>query len=257
MASDNESVERKKLVYPKILENMEAFPACIYFKFFERRSTSESEDFDEVFLYMPEEFGQPSTISWDSSFSATGAVLNVANQFSDSLIPGDPKKAGRLGKLAGKVVGGLKNLSEPAQDLISVATGLTINPYLAQLFRGVNFRNFSYTFRFVPFSEDDCNTIKEIIDVFRKWSLPSGPGGAGDPLLHYPGEVEIRYLWLDKNNEWIHRFKRSVITEVDIGYTGAGMWSMMRNGFPTETVLKITLSELQIVVREDVEKRGF
>jgi hypothetical protein len=35
------------------------------------------------------------------------------------------------------------------------------------------------------------------------------------------------------------------------------MWTMMRNGFPTETVMNIRLSEIQIVVREDVEGENY
>lgn len=54
---------------------------------------------------------------------------------------------------------------------------------------------------------------------------------------------------------YLHRFKRSVITELTLDYTGTGMWTMLRNGFPTETVLTITLGEIEMVVREDVDNR--
>lgn len=146
----------------------------------------------------------------------------------------------------------------PAGDLASLKTGMLLNPYLAQLFRGVDFRNFQYAFRFVPYSLSDCETIKEIHTIFRKWALPSGPaGGGGSPYLNYPGEVDIQYQFQDGENEYIHRFKRSVITSIDIDYTGAGMWTMMRNGFPTETVMNISLSEIEIVVREDVEGENY
>lgn len=135
---------------------------------------------------------------------------------------------------------------------------MILNPYLSQIFRGVDFRNFQYTFRFVPFTLSDCDTIKEIITIFRKWALPSGPaGGGGSPYLNYPGEVDIQYQFQDGENIYIHRFKRSVITSLDFDYTGAGMWTMMRNGFPTETVMNIALSEIQIIVREDVQDLGY
>lgn len=44
------------------------------------------------------------------------------------------------------------------------------------------------------------------------------------PYLNYPNEVEIEYQWMGATNKYIHRFKRSVITSLDVSYTGAGMW---------------------------------
>lgn len=146
----------------------------------------------------------------------------------------------------------------PAADLAELKGGMLLNPYLSQIFRGVDFRNFQYTFRFVPYNLADCDLIKEIITIFRKWALPSGPAGGGQSFyLNYPGEVDIQYQFQDNENDYIHRFKRSVITGIDIDYTGAGMWTMMRNGFPTETVMNVKLSEIQIVVREDVESENY
>lgn len=69
--------------------------------------------------------------------------------------------------------------------------------------------------------------------------------------------MDIQYQWQDSNNIFIHKFKRSVITSIDIDYTGTGMWTMMRNGFPTETVMNVAFSEIEIVVREDVEKNNY
>lgn len=68
--------------------------------------------------------------------------------------------------------------------------------------------------------------------------------------------MEIQYQWHGGENIYLHRFKRSVITELTVDYTGTGMWTMLRNGFPTETILTISLGEIEIVVREDVNN-GF
>lgn len=239
-----------ELYYPELLTNKDAFPANIHFTFYERMSTQESQMRDQVHLYMPEQFGQPNTVSWDS-FQGGQAVIGAITQGSEAL--------GGPGNFVAKTLKTLQSIANsPAGDLVQLKTGSLLNPYLAQLFRGVDFRNFQYTFRFVPYSLIDCSTIKNIIMIFRKWALPSGPaGGAGSPYLNYPGEVDVQYQWQDAENDYIHRFKRSVITSIDIDYTGAGMWTMMRNGFPTETVMNVTFSEIEIVVREDVEKGNF
>jgi hypothetical protein len=240
-----------ELYYPELLTNKEAFPANIHFTFYERFSTKASEMRDQIHLYMPEQFGQPNTVTWDSSFRGGQAIIGALGGVASTL--------GSVGKFVSQKIGELQRVAGgPTADLAELKAGMLLNPYLSQVFRGVDFRNFQYTFRFVPYSEGDCENIKEILTIFRKWALPSGPaGGATSIYLNYPGEVEVQYQFLDGENYYIHRFKRSVITSLDIDYTGAGMWTMMRNGFPTETVMNIRLSEIQIVVREDVEGENY
>lgn len=238
------------LYYPELLKNAEAFPAHIMFTFYERGSTQESSQQDDIHLYMPENFGQPNTVTWDS-FKTTQAVAGTLSAAGSATgVTGAIGTA--LGARGAKFLRGMQQVGGAAKDLAALTTGVTINPYLAQMFRGVDFRNFRYTFRFVPFAPKDCDTILEIIKTFRKWSLPEGPQYTGDPLLYYPGEVEINYIFAGDDNKWIHKFKRCVITGIDINYTGAGMWTMMRNGFPTETVMNVNLSEIEVVVRKDV-----
>lgn len=210
---------------------------------------------DQVHLYMPEQFGQPNTVSWDSSFRGGQAVLSAIGGGVHSIADALAKvKGAKAAAQAGAAVQQIA--SGPTSDLQQLGegvAGMMLNPYLTQIFRGVDFRNFQFTFRFVPFSEGDCDTIQNILKTFRKWALPEGPQGGASVYLHYPGEVEIEYIFNGGPNEFIHKFKRSVITSIDIDYTGAGMWTMMRNGFPTETVMRVSLSEIQIVVRKDVD----
>lgn len=242
------------LWYPDLLQEKEAFPASVMFTFFDRESTKRSIIQDTIHLYLPEQFGQPSTVSWDQ-FSGAGALTEVAANGLEGVegILRNPLAKG----VAAFARGGLNKLSGggPASDLLQINQGVMPNPYLAQIFRGVNFRTFAMSFRLVPLSERDCDTIYEIIKTFRKWALPTGPaGGAASPYLNYPGEVEVEYQWMGATNKFLHRFKRSVISSLDIDYTGAGMWAMMRNGFPAETVVNVEFSEIQIVVREDIEE---
>lgn len=252
-----------EVYYPEILTNTEAFPANIMFTFYERSSTTSSSPEDIVHLYMPEHFGQPSTVSWDHAFSGGAALLGAGAAGLSAITDLSNTARGiRMGMApltgyANQFLGAAQKYGAPAKDLAQLKAGVTLNPYITQLFRGVDLRNFQFSFRLTPFTERDCDTILDILRIFRKWSLPSGPkGGASSIYLNYPGEVEIQYQWFKDENRYLHRFKRSVITSLDIDYTASGMWTMLRNGFPTETLLNVSLGEIEIVVREDVEN-GF
>ena len=186
--------------YPELLKNQDAFPATILFTFYERGDTKISSKTDMVHLFLPENFTQPTTISWDQNFSGGKAVLNVASE-------GVSKAIDMLGKISklGKKIGEYKNALQKrgiaakdlgGMDLYGLATGTVINPYIAQLFKGVSLRTFTFRFKFIPFNEQDCKKIHDIIQIFRKWSLPSG-GNAGAENIYftYPGEVVVDYLF--------------------------------------------------------------
>ena len=58
--------------------------------------------------------------------------------------------------------------------------GVAINPHLAVVFRGINFRDHSFTYKFVARDQTESNTIKAIIEAFRFHMLPSNAiGGSG------------------------------------------------------------------------------
>lgn len=265
------------LRYPKTLGDLDANPAWIQFAFFERKSPKVSTVGDKIHLYMPEQVAQPSTVSWDAeNFGFIGNALrtgaaNVVNAYKQkdigALVAGATKQAenviiggvdlmtarglANIGSMAVGLMGG--NVS--AEGLMGEIGGKVPNPYLTMIFRGINFRDFAFSFKFFPHSEDDCKTIDDIIKSFRANSLPNYEG-AGDVFLGYPMECEISYMWENNRNPWLHRFKRAVCTGIDVDYTSSGMFSTMRNGFPSEIVLTTKWSEIDLVTRKDVYSNG-
>lgn len=265
----------KNLYYPSNLTDTNAHPAWIQFNFFKRKSPSgadASEKDDVIHLYMPEQTSQPSTVSWtNENFGflgnqlATGArtfkdlpimdaLMDVGSQtMQGAASAGDlivTRALANAGSAAASFMGG--NVS--AEGLMGEVLGKVPNPYLTAVFQGVNFRNFAFAFKFYPFSESDCDRIDEIIKTFRAHSLPKYK--SNDAFLGYPSECQISYKWQGKDNKYLHKFKRAVCTGIDVDYTAQGMFSVMRNGFPSEITVATKWSELEIVTRDDIEE-GF
>lgn len=246
------------LFYPPNLVSQKDSPSFMEFSFFERKSPKDSFPIDTIQLYMPELASQPSTVSWDhTAFGVVGAALSGQGNSGLSWegAKGAAKMIGQAGAERGMsnfmaTIGNLMGGRVSAEDWMGQVRGVIPNPYLTMIFKGVSFREFSFDFKFFPFQEKDCDTIDEIIRTFRAHALP--PGEAGSPMLKYPNEVEIKYMWKDKPNKWLHGFKRSVITAIDVDYTPNGMFSVMRNGFPSCIELKMKFSEIEIVLRDDV-----
>jgi hypothetical protein len=241
--------------YPANLGDKDSQPASIQFQWYTRRVITNSVLGDTVVLYMPQEATQPSTTSWDqSSFGYAGRLAYDKGRGMNS--PGLLDAAGAIGAFAansafqatlnkfGSTVSG--------EDVVSASVGQLMNPYLTMVFRGVDFRKFSFQFKFSPFTPQDAQTIFNIMQSFRANSLPLHSPSAA--FLGYPSECEIQYLWQGKPNQWLNRFKRSVCTKVDINYTAQGLFAAMRDGFPASVVMNVDFTELDIVTADDINK---
>jgi hypothetical protein len=84
------------LYYPQLLTEKQAFPANVHFTFYERFSTKKSQMRDQIHLYMPEDFGQPNTITWDSSFRGGQALIGATS--------GAVNKLGAPGKVVAQLL---------------------------------------------------------------------------------------------------------------------------------------------------------
>lgn len=258
------------LNYPNSIgSNTEVNPGWIQFNVFERKSPKNSVPLDTINLYLPSSMRNPSTTSWGND--SLGILGNTLVSGIDSVSSGNVSLGGvasggwemlkRIGYgMAGAAASSVVRKaggSVSSESLMGAVTGQVANPYLTALFKGVDFRTFEMSFKFVPISEKDCETIDNIIRTFRGAALPPGEGAKQTAFLGYPNEFEISYIWRGKENKYLHKFKRCVLTGVDVDYTGMGMWSAMRNGFPAESNMTLRFSEIEIVLRDDVKKGNY
>lgn len=280
----SKKISEARLRYPPNLGDEDTNPSWIQFAFYDRKDEKNAPPSDTIDLYMPEQISQPSTVSWDSeSFGFVGNALRKgAINFRDRVDPNSglltmaQQAASAAGDNARMALGGAGNALDlasarsmadigaaavalmggnvSAEGLMGAVANKLPNPYLTMIFRGINFREFSFSFKFFPYSEDDCETIDEIIKVFRANSLPNYE--SGDAFLGYPKECDITYMWRGERNPYLHRFKRSVCTMIDVDYTGSGMFTTMRNGFPSEIVMATKWTEIELVTREDIFTDG-
>lgn len=259
--------ENKKRVftYPSNLGDGEGvlFPSWIEFKSFERILIDADTEADTYRFYMPENVANPNTVSWEQGqlnvMAGIGGVSSHVYSGTEAAVAKAAENGGGAGvtslnkkfKAAAAVSGLVKSAATGSNGILSATTKSTLNPYLTMLFRGVDFRTFEFTFKIYPHSEKDCNMIRDMINSLRIASLPKVKG----PIYQFPNEFEIRYKYGKQDNPYLPRFKRCVITKMDTNFTGAGQFITMRNGFPSEIVLNLQFSEIEIVQREDVEQR--
>jgi hypothetical protein len=142
---------------------------------------------------------------------------------------------------------------------VSAATGLASNPKKEQVFKGVDFRTFTFEYQFFPRSQDEANNVKNIIDHFKYHMHPEFKG-AGEFLFIYPSEFDIVYYTNGLENKNIHKHTSCVLTEMSVNYTPNGVFntfyeSKTGGGMPTQINVNLTFRELQIL-NKDLVKEG-
>lgn len=247
------------LFYPKSLQDAlddsywdDSSVSAIQF-FIHNRPTSQESEFERIItLYMPESMENPTNVTWESAAAnAAGEAATGGSTLGG--VAGD-----RLARwFKGNAIGSLGNLvgsGLSGEEIISLNTKTVSNPYMKTLFRGSNFRNFEFLFKFTPHNDSESATIHEIIQEFRRAALPNGL--STDAVLGWPKELEINYVYQGEQHPWLNMFKRCVITDLNVNYTGSGFYASMRDGFPAETELRLQFSEIEKVNRQDVTTTG-
>ncbi len=217
----------------------------VRFDIFERIDAKNYKPHRGINLYMPETLSNPTNVSWDTQ--SMGPASNDQGLVDSNLNRLYQSYQQVTGSMRAKAFGGSE---ATGQDILADKEQKIVNPYMKMLFRGVNFRNFEMVFRFTPHSANESETIWKICQEFRAAALPENDQGGFK--WKYPRELEITYKYQGKNHKWLNKFKRCVITDAHINYTSAGHYVSMRDGFPAETELRIQLSEIELITREDI-----
>jgi hypothetical protein len=129
------------------------------------------------------------------------------------------------------------------------------NPFIATVFSNVNLRAHQFSYKFSPRSEDELYQLKEIIYNFRRAALPSSKNvgfSEGSYLLSFPYEVEIQFY---PNEVVPYFFKPCVITSIVVNYAPDGSPAFFKTGDPVAVEFQINLQELEVITREELEKK--
>ena len=240
------------LMYPHdIMKYLTWGATAIIFQFYDRKNSKTSTPFknefgDGIYMPVPKDLNNPMNISWEQA-SMGGIGAEMAGATTDGVsIQSIFEKAGmNLASMAHVDQG-------KAEAVRGQLTREIANPYMVMNFKSIGFRQFAMEFRFTPHNVEECKTIDNIVKLFRAVALPF-QNSKNSPRIGYPGEMEISYLNLKGGMDWMPKFKRSVITDVQVSYSGQGHFATLENGFPAETVLNIKFTENELVFRGDIK----
>lgn len=136
------------------------------------------------------------------------------------------------------------------QNYLQKASRITSgNSKMEQLFKGVDFRTFSYDYDFAPRSEEEAKAVLDIIRMFRYHMLPEY-ADKNNYLYIYPSEFEIKYFKGDSENTYLEKQMTAVLTNCTVNYTPNGQFNTFANGMPTQIRLQLQFKELGVATKE-------
>ena len=143
--------------------------------------------------------------------------------------------------------------SAPGKDAISTITGLAVNPKKEQIFRGVDFRTFTFDYQFFPRRKEELQNVQNIIYMFKLHMHPEFKDK--DNFLYlYPSEFDIvHYNGVDENLN-LPRHTSCVLTEMVVNYAPQGQFTSFEEGAPTQINMTLTFKELSQLTKERIQE---
>lgn len=170
----------------------------------------------------------------------------------------------QLTKNLGGELGGSLNLANYYRAISRKVT----NPFIINMYKSTKRRTFEFTFKFLPRSAKEVETTYQIINLFKRYSLPKRIGGLAGRYVEFPAEFRIRFNHDGMENLFLPRIGRSALTDISVTYgddpfsTFAPISSKTDRGevvggaAPTKIEMTLTFSELEILTADRIEQ-GF
>lgn len=137
-------------------------------------------------------------------------------------------------------------------------TKKTPNPHMAMMFKGVDFRQFGFTFQMMARNADETEAIREIIKSFKAGMHPDVEQAEGKYWI-YPDSFDI-YLstglpGAEGPSKYLFQISTAVLQSMSVDYAGSGIPSFFEsNGAPVDIRMTLQFKELDILTREKIHQ---
>ena len=143
-----------------------------------------------------------------------------------------------------------------AREAFEAKEGAIISDRLELAFKGINKRNFQYTFKMIPKNEKEADEIRKIVFAFKANMLPEFVGGnrAGRRLV-VPNTFDISYMYVGAENDYLHKISTCVLENMSVSYGGDRYKTFEGRADgapPVETTMTLAFKEMELITRERV-----
>ena len=114
----------------------------------------------------------------------------------------------------------LDTVAPGAEALLNLSKGSVTTPRMEMMFEGVGRREFSYTFNFIPKSEQEALVVEDIIQHFKFYMMPAYSNPTTKREMDIPGTFDIQYMYRGAENNFLNKISTCFLTAVSVQYGG-------------------------------------
>ena len=193
----------------------------------------------------------------DYGAEEVGMITGAMAKLKDAVNSGNFFGAdlGSIAAQAGKAVSGVGSfatggLMAGTQAALQRRTGIAPAAMQEMIFNGIDYRNFSFTFKFTPRSKEESDVVNQILHCIKDAMLPERYGdGSSIAAYKVPHEFVIRFMKGTAINPYIDQIGLCACTGVDIDY-GSDKFSTHPSGDPVSIDATLSFRELELMERK-------
>ena len=228
-----------------------------------------------ITLYMPDTIATNYTTAYqednlsENSLGLLGAMSqSVISSFKEKSFSDGMKnleEAGLVGISSfGQMIAGKKSIlskiigefSQSPVDTLLKSQGVSINPQVQLLFKGVGLRSFQFEFMFSPKNSTESQSILDIVKIFQLYSAPTlnGDNNAntiGTLFFGLPATFQMQLMHNNRENYNMQRIRESVLENVSVDYAPNG-FATFKDGSPVQIRLTLQFKETSVLTRETI-----
>ena len=237
------------------------------------RTTIERDGVPKIQLYLPISFQQTDGfqiagtdlgILGASVFAGTANTGSIIKGVGEGISSGfgsiiDLANNNVNGLNAATVVSRLATKFAPTEvaNAFNIAAGVTVNPNTRSTFRGVNLREYTFQFKFLPKTQKEAKDVEKIINLFRTFAYPEaielGGVAAG---YKFPDlfKIDIRVQMGEGRDTIVgNKLKHCYLRSIGTNYNPTSM-TFHTDGRPVEIDLSLSFQEETTLSRKDIEE---
>ena len=185
----------------------------------------------------------------DAGMGATGLDLGKIVARNSLKIPGSSQAAKEISDR----LGGFSD--KQAASVASSITKEIANPFREQLFQNIGFRQFQFTYHFMPKNANEANMVKNIIEKFKFHMHPDL--NATGVFMKFPSQFDIVYYFNGEVNTNLNKIATCALIDMAVKYgSDADKFASFNDGHNVETTISLTFRELSVLTKTQI-KQGF
>ena len=206
-----------------------------------------------IAIYMPQTL--KFNLQADYGAEEIGGGLGALSKLRDAMNSGDFFGAdlGAVASQVGNLVTGLGSfatggLGAGVNAAVQRRTGIAPAAMSEMIFNGIDYRTFSFTFKFTPRSRKESDVVNNLLHAIKDAMLPARIGTKSIAAYQVPHEFVIRFMKGTKINPYLDQIGLCACTGVDIDY-GSDKFSTHASGDPVSIDATLTFKELELMER--------